>query len=673
MSSAKVMRWGILGAGNIAGSFARDLPGSKTGRLVAVGSRSKEKAEAFIAKLAGDKTGVVAHGSYEVLLADPNVEAIYVATPHPEHPRCAIMAMNAGKHVLCEKPMALHAYDVEAMIDAARANGVVLLEAYMYRSHPQTAKLVELVATKAIGELRMIQAAFGFHWPKPFNGDSRLTSNALGGGGILDVGGYPVSLARLLAGAAVGKRFSDPTDVKGVGHLEATGIDGYAAAVLKFPGGVVAQVSTGVQLNQENVARVYGTDGWIFVSHPWGLGGEPGGLTMKLHKDGKVEDILCTADRGLYAYEADAVSEAAWNNTDVPAPAMTVFDSLGQARTLDQWRKQIGVRYVAETLGGLPPALPRAKAPPAIAIPSAEVPHVGKPVSKLIIGAMMAAGEPAYAAILFDAYFAAGGNCIDTAKVYGSDKSVGAYMKSRGVRKGTVLLAKGAHTPHCTPEHLTRELNESLTDLGTDYADIYIMHRDNLEVPVGEFVDVLNEHIRAGRIKSFGGSNWSVNRFQAANDYAAKTGKQPFTILNNNFSLARMVQGVWDGCIAASDPDSRAWLEKTQTTHFAWSSQARGFFVRGDPKNRSDWELARCWYSDDNFERLRRATEVASKLGVTANNVALAYCLSQPFPNHCLIGPMTLAELRTTLPALKVQMSPTLQMYLNLESEVWAD
>jgi predicted dehydrogenase/aryl-alcohol dehydrogenase-like predicted oxidoreductase len=672
MASDKVLRWGILGAGGIAGSFARDLPSSEYGRLAAVGSRSLEKAAGFIARLKGDTAGIRAYGSYEELLADKTIDAVYVATPHPMHAQWAIAAMNAGKHVLCEKPMALHAYDVEAMQAAAEANRVVLLEAYMYRCHPQTVKLVEMIAAGAIGELRMIQAAFGFHWPKPFNAESRLTNNALGGGGILDVGGYPVSLARLLAGAATGKRFADPVEVKGAGHLESTGVDGYTAAVLKFPGDIVAQVSTGVQLNQENVARIYGTDGWILVSHPWGLGGDERGLKMTLHKGGKAEEIVTKADKGLYAYEADALAEAVRSGEEVPAPAMSPADSLGQARTLDQWRKQVGVRYVQETRDGMPPPLPRPRRSGGITIPAGEVPYVGMPVSKLIIGAMMSAGEPGHAAVLFDAYLAAGGNCIDTAKVYGSDKSVGAYLRTRGNRKETALIVKGAHTPYCTPEHLTRELNESLTDLGTDYADIYIMHRDNPAVPVGEFVEVLNEHVRSGRIKAFGGSNWSIARFEEANAYAAKHGKQPFTILNNNFSLARMVVGVWDGCIAASDPESRAWLERTQTTHFAWSSQARGFFVRGDPGFRSDWELTRSWYCDDNFERLRRARLVSEKLGVTANNVALAYCLGQPFPNFCLIGPMNLGELQTTLPALKVPITPALRAYLNLETEAWS-
>lgn len=670
MASQKVLNWGILGAGNIAASFARDLPTSNFGRLAAVGSRSPERAAAFISKLKSDTSSVRPYGSYESLLADPSLDAIYIATTHPEHPHWTIAAMNAGKHVLCEKPMALHAFDVEAMIDAAHANRVVLLEAYMYRSHPQTAKLVELISSKSIGELRLIQATFSFHWPNPFNPDTRVTSNALGGGGILDVGGYPASLARLLAGAALGKPYADPLELKALGHLESTGIDGYTTAILKFHNDILAQLSTGVQLNQDNSARIYGTDGWIHVHYPWCVGNNDEPLNITIHKNGKSEDILSPSDRGLYAYQVDALATSVHSHEPVSPPTPTPADSLGQARTLDLWRKQIGVRYAAETRDALPPALPRPKTRTAtINIPAAEVPHVGKPVSKLIIGAMMAGPEPAYAARLFDAYFAAGGNCIDTARVYGSDKPIGAYLKSRGIRDDMVLLAKGAHTPYCDPKNLTRELHESLSDLGTDFLDIYIMHRDNPDVPVGEFVDVLNEHVAAGRIKSFGGSNWSIERLAAANAYAAQHNKQPFSILNNNFSLARMVDGVWGGCIAASDPESRAWLEQTQTTHFAWSSQARGFFVRGHPDNRSNRDLVRCWYSDDNFERLRRATELAAKFNVTPNNIALAYCLAQPFPHHCLIGPMTLEELRTTLPALKVDLTPQQRLYLNLESD----
>src|SRR5439155_4233153 len=177
---------------------------------------------------------------------------------------------------------------------------------------------------------------------------------------------------------------------------------------------------------------------------------------------------------------------------------------------------------------------------------------------------------------------------------------------------------KGAQTPFSDPNNLTRQFNESLSRLQLDRADIYMMHRDNPEIPVAEFIDCLNDHVRAGKITAFGGSNWSLARVQQANEYAKKAGKQGFSVVSNNFSLARMIDPVWAGCISASDPESRAWLTKNQLPLLAWSSQARGFFLPGNaaPEKKNDAELVRCWYSDDNFQRLQRVNDLAKKRDV---------------------------------------------------------
>jgi aryl-alcohol dehydrogenase-like predicted oxidoreductase len=188
---------------------------------------------------------------------------------------------------------------------------------------------------------------------------------------------------------------------------------------------------------------------------------------------------------------------------------------------------------------------------------------------------------------------------------------------------------------------------------------------------VNEFVDVLNEHVRAGRIKAFGGSNWSIARLSQANDYAKRNGLAGFTLMSNNFSVARMVHPVWNGCISASDAESRAWLTQTQLALFAWSSQARGFFTDRAHREQSlnDEELNRCWYAQDNWQRRDRVLELAKRRGVLPINIALAYVLNQPFPTFPLIGPRTLEELRTSLPALDVELSPAEVNWLNLEAE----
>jgi aryl-alcohol dehydrogenase-like predicted oxidoreductase len=263
-----------------------------------------------------------------------------------------------------------------------------------------------------------------------------------------------------------------------------------------------------------------------------------------------------------------------------------------------------------------------------------------------------------HAAAMFDDFFARGGNAFDTAFIYHGghqERLLGAWMKLRNVRDQIVLIVKGGHTPYCNPIDLTTQLAMSLERLGTDRADIYLLHRDNPMIPVGEFVDVLDEHARAGRIGAFGGSNWSTSRIDAANEYARKNGRRGFGVLSNQFSLARMLDAPWAGCLSAGDDESRAWLARTQTPLLAWSSQAQGFFAI-DPKDASR-DAARCWHGQDNFRRLERVKELARARGVHPTNVALAYVLHQPFPTFALIGPRQLSETRTTWPALAVELS----------------
>jgi aryl-alcohol dehydrogenase-like predicted oxidoreductase len=263
--------------------------------------------------------------------------------------------------------------------------------------------------------------------------------------------------------------------------------------------------------------------------------------------------------------------------------------------------------------------------------------------------------------------FDRGGTAIYTAVVYGSEPIVGHWIATRGVRDEICLIGKGAHTPHCTPEYLTSQLLESLDKLQTDHVDIYMMHRDNLDVPAADFVETLNEHVRAGRIHAFGGSNWSLGRVAEANAYAKEKGLQGFQCVSNNFSLARMVDPIWKGGISSSDAESRQWLQAHNVSLFAWSSQARGFFARGDKNFTDDAELVRCWYSDDNFQRLERAEELAAKKGVSPVVIAAVYVLAQPFQIYAIIGPRTMAETLDSMQAFAVELTADEVKWLNLE------
>jgi len=343
--STDSLRWGILSTGTIAHTFARGVAASANGRLVAVGSRTRAAAGKFAAEFGGLR----AYGDGAALLADPEVEAVYIATPHPQHAEWAIAAAQAGKHILCEKPLALNRRDAERVVAAARAAGVTLMEAFMYRCHPQTAKVAEIVRSGALGELAVLQGAFSFFLP--FQAEHRLFARALGGGGILDVGCYPVSFCRLLAGAAGGRSFADPVEVKGTGTLHPqTGTDVWAAATLRFASGLVAQVSCGVSVEQESTLRIHGTDGRLVVESPWFATVEPGETRLWLHRRGHraPEEIVVRSDRNLYTYEAEAFA-AAVRAGQREVPALPWADTLGNLGVLDVWRTECGVVYPGET------------------------------------------------------------------------------------------------------------------------------------------------------------------------------------------------------------------------------------------------------------------------------------------------------------------------------------
>ena len=675
---ASLLPWGILGTGNIAHAFAHGLTHSKTGRLVAVGSRSAETAVRF-----GESFGLPAaacHATYEALLADPAVQAVYISNPHPGHAEWAIKCAEAGKHILCEKPLAMNHAEGMAVVEAARRHDVFLMEAFMYRCHPQTLRLVELIREGAIGTVRVVQATFSFRAAD--DPRSRLLDLELGGGGILDVGCYPVSMSRLISGAATGQPFADPVEFQGVGHLGETGVDDYAVAVARFPGGMVAQLAAGVRVTQENVVRIYGDDGLIVVPVPWAPTRDGGSSILRIHRAGQAqpEEIRFETPENavgyLYTLEADHVAA---HIKARQSPAISWADSLGNLKTLDRWRAAIGMVYPLEKPDHPTAVVTVVKRPlqrrAEHRMRYGQVPGIDKPVSRLVLGCDNQSTY-AHAAAIFDGFFEQGGNCFDTAWIYNEglqERLLGQWLKNRpGMREQIVILAKGAHPPRCTPDAIAEQLAESLDRLGTGHVDLYVMHRDNRAVPVGEFVEALNDLRHAGRMRAFGGSNWTLERLQAANTYAVEHGLQPFTVLSDNLSLARMVDPVWNGCVSVSDPGSRAWLTRNQTALFAWSSQARGFFLDapltpGSMNGPNDAEVIRCWHSTDNFERRERAATLARQKGVGTLNIALAYVLNQPFPTFALIGPRTLEEIRTSLPGVDLPLTPGEIAWLNLE------
>lgn len=670
MTDHTTVRWGILGPGRIARAFATGLVSSRTGRLVAVGSRDGERSQLLIDEHPDAAKGgpVTAHGSYEALLADDQVDAVYIATPHPHHARWAIAAARAGKHLLVEKPITPNRAAAMAVLEAARANDVFCMEAYMYRCHPQTAALVEAVSSGAIGRIISIQAAFSFG--SAFDPDSRAYDSDLAGGGILDVGGYPISMVRLLAGAALGvegevKPYDEPVTFTGAGHLAPTGVDDWAVASLTFASGITGQVQTGVGLATDAVVRVHGANGWIDVPHPWlpCRDGRPAGFTI--HRPHSEPEEVTVDTPELYASEADHVAA---HLADRQAPAMSWADTLATLDLLDQWREQVGVIHTGET-GDVTPVSgePLTVREPNL-MPYGTVVASQRPVSRIVMGVDHPRTLPLLSA-LFDDFVERGGNAFDTAWLYGGghpERLMGQWMRNRQIRDDLFLIGKGAHTPHVTPDAIHSQLDESLERLQTDWIDQYFMHRDDPQVPVGEFVDAMDAEVRAGRITAYGGSNWSIERFEQANDWAAAHGRTPMTALSNTFSLAEALDVPWPGCRAMTDRGSKQWLARTGTAIFPWSAQARGFFARADEDDRSDAELVRCYYSPDNFERLRRARALSQELGVSTMAIGLAWLLHQPFPVFPLIGPRQISETVSSLDGLQVELTAEQVAHLDL-------
>lgn len=251
------VRYGILGAANIARSFANGVAGSALATVEAVASRGADKAASFAAELSIPRH----HASYEALLADPAIEAVYIPLPNDLHAQWAIRAAQAGKHVLCEKPLAVGEAEARRMFEAARANRVHLAEAYPYMSQPQTLRVRALLAEGAIGQIQAITAAFGFGIVSP-DGAPLVDPNNIrllpdrAGGALMDAGTYAMSMARIAAGER-------PARVFATARWTQSGVDQTVVALVEFPSGIVAQVSTSMSTSLHRHAIIVGTQGII--------------------------------------------------------------------------------------------------------------------------------------------------------------------------------------------------------------------------------------------------------------------------------------------------------------------------------------------------------------------------------------------------------------------------
>jgi predicted dehydrogenase len=324
------VRWGIAAPGRIAAQFAEGLALVDDAELVAVGSRAKERADAF-----GDRFEIPnRYGSYDELMEDRGVDAVYVATPHAQHEGVVLRAIENGKHVLCEKPFALNATQATRMADAARSRGVFAMEALWSRFLPSYRVLAELLRDERIGEPMVVEADFGFR--APLMPEHRLFDLAQGGGALLDLGIYPLQLCSLVLGT--------PDHVVAEGHVGETGADEQVAAVLHHAGGRLGAIKAATRIALSNTARISGTDGWIelpaSMHRPTRVGVGSGNSVDWIEADYDGEGLRFQAievQRCLAAGESES-------------PVAPLDETIALAHTMDEIRAQIGVVYAADAL-----------------------------------------------------------------------------------------------------------------------------------------------------------------------------------------------------------------------------------------------------------------------------------------------------------------------------------
>ena len=304
------------------------------------------------------------------------------------------------------------------------------------------------------------------------------------------------------------------------------------------------------------------------------------------------------------------------------------------------------------------------------------IPAVGDRISRLVLGsAGLVSTQLDQETTLLDTFVAAGGTALDTARSYGdSEAAIGSWLKRRGRHDDLTIITKGVHpithgTPRVTPAAIESDLAQSLATLGVDRIDLLLLHRDDPTQPVGPIMETLNTAVVKGQIRGAGASNWSTARIDEANAYAAQHGLAGFVAGSPNLALAVSSEPMWPDCISvAGDAAALAWYRERQYPLLSWSSQASGFFSgRFAPDTVTDPHVARVYYRPDNWERLRRARELAASRGCTPTQVALAWVLHQPFPTFALIGPRTLPELEDCLGAVDVELTDAEGAWLNLE------
>ena len=344
------VKWGIIGPGKIAHRFADGLKETSSGELIAIASKNEDRRKSF-----GDDYNInslLRFGTYEEIIQCSKVDAVYISTPHTLHAEWTIKAANKNKHVLCEKPGAINYAEMKKVIEAVKSAGIFYMEGLMYRCHPQTVKLLKTIKENNIGKIISIDSSFGFDIGK-IDSNSRLFNINLAGGSILDVGLYPISFSRLIAGYVSGKKFLNPYKIEGTATIGETGVDEIAYATLYFENKIIANVSTAIRKNMKNSAIIKGTKGSITITNPWVYDKESefyeSLIIVDTEKKKKIIDVK--RPEHIFSFEIELANRTIIEKrNEVFPPAMTWDDTLGNIEVLDRWRKSIGYKLPQETI-----------------------------------------------------------------------------------------------------------------------------------------------------------------------------------------------------------------------------------------------------------------------------------------------------------------------------------
>ena len=656
----KQINWGIIGSGSIASAFGHSIKSTSNSKLISVFGRNIDAANAFAKKF-----NIDAHYQLEDFLSSAEIDAVYVATPHSEHFDHTLAAIRNCKHVLCEKPFVMNAYESMILIDLAIQSNIFLMEGFMYRMHPQTKNILEnLNIFSDTKEKILIEASFGF--AAEVAKDHRLRNPDLGGGAILDIGCYPLTMCKLIAGHLQGAPFAEPKEFSATGQLDETGVDLQSHAHLIFSETIEAKISCAINENFANNLVISSNQKSITVDQPWHCGQFQDGkssIFISIPDAGKKE-ISCLDEFGLFAREIEHASNCILEKK-IESDFITHAETQSNMFWLDQWRKKIKIECPKSSLKNSPIYSSHVLKMKIPILKEMTLPKINKIGSRLAIGCDNQTSD-LHAFTMFDHFYGSGGRIFDTAYIYNhgkGDQYLGDWINSRGVTNDVIVIGKAAHTPQCEPQFIRPQLIESLDRLKLSKIDIFCLHRDNKDVPVDEFVHALSEIRDEGLIDVLGASNWELDRFSEARNIALKNKIEPFSVLSNNFSLAEMIKPVWPGCVGVNK-EFLEYLIKEKILLFPWSSQARGFFIKKKEhisnnhfSNPTLDEEMRVWHYAKNLERRDKCFELAEKRGLEPIQIALAYVLHQSDLIFPLIGPRTIVETNSSIEASKVELT----------------